>query len=112
MAKAIASASEFLDALSNKSTLFDVEGVTIEVQGIGYADVGVLMDKYKDDPVKLQIEMVRLGIRAPQLNDAQFEGLQKGKPGAVQKIAAEISRLSGLTQEDSSPLAGSGSPSH
>lgn len=110
MAKAIASASGFLAAIVGKPIYFEVDGVTIELQGIGYADYMTLVEAHGDKPVELAFQMALLGIKAPKLAEADLELFRQAKPGTVRKIAEEVARISGLNDEGNGPLAGSTSP--
>lgn len=109
MAKAISSATEFLTAIAGKTTLFEVEGVTIELRSLGHLETEMLMDKYGDKPLRLALEAARLGIANPVLDEEQLESMGKALPGVIEKLSREVMRISGMSKESDSPLAGSGS---
>ncbi len=110
MAKAIASASEFLAAVSGKSHLFEVAGVTVELRSLEWAEAEELLSKYADRPAQMAFQAAVKGIKSPPLDEVALAQLQKAQPGVIQAISSEVMRLSGMAAEvGGGPLDGSGS---
>lgn len=110
MAKAISSATDVLAALAGKTKIFEIEGVTIELRSLEWAEAEMLYAEYGDNPTRMTFEAARLGINAPVFDEAQLIQFRKAMPGAIQKISSEVMAMSGMTPEDDNrPLAGSGS---
>ncbi len=108
MAKAIASASEFLAAVSGKTHLFEVAGVTVELRSLEWAEAEELLSKYRDNAPQMAFQAAVKGIKSPPLNEAELQQLSKAMPGAIQAISGEVMRLSGMVAGDA-PLDGGGS---
>lgn len=109
MAKAISSASEFLSAIAGKTELFDVEGATVELRSLQWAEVETLYAQYGDKPTEMTFQAARMGIVAPVLDEDQWAAFRKALPGAIQDISNRVMRMSGMLKEDGRPLAGIGS---
>lgn len=111
MAKAISSAADFLSAIAGKTEAFAVEGATIELRSLEWAEVETLYAQYGDKPVEMTYHAARMGIVAPQLDEAQWAAFRKALPGAIQAISNKVMGMSGMLPGGGSPLAGVGSPS-
>lgn len=110
MAKAISSATDVLAALAGKTKLFEIEGVTIELRALEWAEAETLYAEYGDKPAEMTYQAARMGISAPVFDEAQLAQLRKAMPGAIQKISSEVMAMSGMAPEEGGrPLAGSGS---
>ena len=105
MAKAISSASEFLAATAGKTLPFEVEGVTVQLRSLEWAETESLLAMANSNPAEVTFRAALLGLNG-LVDEAQ---LRTVIPGAVQKISAEVMRISGMGQEGGSPLAGTGS---
>lgn len=110
MAKAISSATDFLSAIAGKTKLFEVEGATIELRALEWAEVEQLNVQYSGKPVEMTFQVALLGIKSPELNAEQLTMFRKAIPGAIQDISSEIMKMSGMVKDENRPLAGTGSP--
>lgn len=107
MAKAISSATDFLNAIGQKTELFDTQGVTVELRSLEWADAQQLNAKYGNDTTELSFQTALLGIVAPKIEEAQ---LRKARAGIISDIGRRVAQISGMLKEDDSrPLAGAGS---
>lgn len=110
MAKAIASASEFLAAVAAKSHQFEVAGVTIELRSLEWAEAEELLSKYGDKPAQMAFQAAVKGIKSPPLDEVALAQFHRAQPGAIQAISGEVMRLSGMVAEaGGGPLDGTGS---
>lgn len=108
MTKATTSAIDFLAAISGGTEEFEVEGVTVELRSLTFAEVQGLRRTYKDDEGELTFGALRLGLLSPKLDEAQIEQLRNSKPGPIAKIAGRIMQISGMVETDAN-LPGGGS---
>lgn len=109
MTKAISSAADFLKAIAGKTELFPVEGATVELRSLEWAEVETLYAQYGDKPTEMTFQAARMGIVAPQLDEAQWGILRKSLPGAIQAISNRVMAISGMLGAGGGPLAGTGS---
>lgn len=108
MAKAISSATDFLSAIAGKTKLFEIEGATIELRALEWAEVEQLNALYGSKPVEMTFQVVLLGIKSPEFNAEQMTLFRKAMPGAIQGISSEIMKMSGMVKDENRPLAGNG----
>src|SRR3954464_7596329 len=97
MAKAIASASEFITAAAGQTIPFDVNGVTVELRSLEWTETDRLITEYSKNPAEMTFQAAYLGLAKPKLDEAQLRSFM---PGVIQKISAEVMRLSGMMQEE------------
>lgn len=109
MTKAISSASDFLAAIGGKTELFTVEGVTVELRSLGWAETQSLNAQYGDNATEMTFQAALLGIVNPKLDEAQLEQFRKARPGPISDISRRIMQMSGMLKEGDGPLAGDGS---
>ena len=110
MTKATINAIDFLAAITGGTELFEVEGITVEIRSLTFAEVQHMGNKYKDDNYEMTFQTVVAGLVAPKLDAAQVEQMRQSKPGLITRISNRVMRLSAMTEEEgASPLAGGGS---
>ncbi len=112
MTKATTSAIDFLAAISGGTEAFEVEGVTVELRSLTFAEIQQLNSQHNGDNMEMMFGVVTTGLVTPKLDTAQLEQLRSAKPGAITKISNRVMTISGMMEEDEggSPLAGGGSP--
>lgn len=108
MTKAISSAADFLSAIAGKTQRFEIEGATVELRSLEWAEVETLYGQYGNKPTEMTFQAARMGIVAPQLDEAQWATFRKSLPGAIQAISNKVMGMSGMLPGDG-PLAGTGS---
>ncbi len=109
MTKATTNAIDFLAMIAGGTELFEVEGITIEIRNLTFAEVQQIGKKYGDDNYEITFQTVVVGLVTPKLDAAQVEQMRQSKPGAITDISNRVMRLSGMTKEEGgSPLAGGG----
>lgn len=107
MAKAISSAADFLTAIAGKTEPFEVDGVTVELRSLEWAEVQDLQKRFAGNGAELTFQAAMAGLVTPKVEETQ---LRRGRAGIVADIGKQVMVLSGMTSEDGDrPLAGSGS---
>lgn len=105
MAKAISSAVDVLAAIAGKTEAFEIEGVTVELRSLEWAEVQRIIVGNDGDTWEQLFQMALAGIAAPKLEEAQ---LRKARPSFVTGVGKRVAEISGTGQSDG-PLAGDGS---
>lgn len=106
MTKATTSAVDFLAAIGGRTELCEVEGATVELRSLSFAETQTLSAQYGDDNTELALRMVELALVNPPLTVDQ---LRQVRPGPLAQLAQRVTALSGLEAPAGSPLAGTGS---
>lgn len=96
---------DFFAAITGESQEITIDGITVEIRSLTTLETKQL-NKYKD-PFDVSMQMVILGLVEPKLDPTDVEQLEKAKAGFVGKLAKEISRISGMVEEES-PTDGNG----
>lgn len=106
MAKAITSATDFLNAIAQKTELFEVEGVTVELRSLDWAEVQQILGKNTSDNMEQLFQFALAGLAAPKVEEAQ---LRKARAIFITRIGTRVGQMSGTAGDNSGPLAGDGS---
>lgn len=106
MAKAISSAVDFLAAIAQKTELHEVEGMTVELRTLEWAEVQQIMARHSNDNLEMLFQMAYAGLASPKVEEAQ---LRRARAVFVNSIGTRVAQMSGTAQDASGPLAGDGS---
>lgn len=105
MAKAISSAVDVLAAIAGRTELFEIEGVTVELRSLEWAEVQHILTHNDGNNMEQLFQMAAAGIAAPKIEEAQ---LRKARASFVTGVGKRVAEISGTAQSDV-PLAGAGS---
>lgn len=106
MAKAISSAADFLNAIAQKTEVFEVEGIAVELRSLEWAEVQQILGHNTNDNMEQLFQFALAGLAAPKVEEAQ---LRKARAIFVNSIGTRVAQMSGTAQDNSGPLAGDGS---
>lgn len=109
MTKAISSAVDFLAAVSGAPQTFEVEGVTVELQSLTFAESQQLSKQYGDDSTEMTFQALVLGLVSPKLTEEQIKQLREARPGPLMKMARRVMVISGMLEDDGPLVPGGGS---
>lgn len=106
MTKAITSAEDFASLAAGKTDVFEVEGMTVELRGLDWAEMQSLRTKYEQDEIEMAFQMAYLGLQSPKIEEGV---LRKARPSIVQALVKRVAEISGTARtEADGPLAGDG----
>ena len=93
--------SQLLSAIAGKEREVEIPGIgNIKIKSLEFSEVKEIQDKAKDDMMLTALYIVRYGLVEPALTDEDIVTLYKGQPGKISKISAEISKVSGMVDEE------------
>jgi hypothetical protein len=106
MAKAISSATDFISAIAQKTELFEVEGVTVELRSLDWGEVQQILGNSTSNNMEQLFQFALAGLAAPKIEEAQ---LRKARAIFITSIGTRVGQMSGTAGDSTGPLAGGGS---
>lgn len=98
---------DFLNAICGKPVSVTIDGLDLQIRSLTVLETEQIHKEASTNEIEAALLTVVYGLVEPKLDKTDLVALKNGKPGLVMQIAKEVSRLSGLTS-DESPTVGNG----
>lgn len=89
---------DFFAAISGQSQDVEIDGIVVKIRSLNVLETKQLQNI--KDPFDMSMQMIVMGLVEPKLDPSDVVQLGNSQAGFIGKLAKEISKISGMVEDD------------